>query len=326
MDRRFSIVIPTRDRLESLREVVAAVEAQRDAPDFELIVVDDGSVDGTLDWLRDHAFSIPSIVLRQDQLGPAAARNAGVAAAGGERIAFLGDDTVPSPTWLASHARAHDERGRDALLAVVGHTRWHRRMRVTPFLDYLNERGLQFGYGLIRNGDEVSFAFFYTSNLSLSRRLLVAEPFDVRLPFAAWEDIECGYRLCRGGLSLVYDSRPVAEHSHATDLTRFCARQERAGEAATAVYRLHPELASFLGLGPQGPPALPSALWHRVCLLLARAIEPLPVGWPRLWDAVLHYHYVVGVRRGWSALTARADADAPEAPAEAPSDMRRVLQ
>jgi hypothetical protein len=170
MGLSFSVVIPTHDRLTSLREVLAAVEAQRGAPEFEIIVVDDGSTDGTREWLATHAFSVPAAVLRQEKSGPAAARNAGIAAARGERIAFLGDDTVPEPSWLAEHARAHRERGNSPMLAILGRTRWHRRMRVTPFLDYLNEGGQQFGYGLIRGGEEVPFNFFYTSIFSSRSR------------------------------------------------------------------------------------------------------------------------------------------------------------
>jgi GT2 family glycosyltransferase len=317
----FSVVIPTHDRLASLQEVLAAVEAQSGAAELEIVVVDDGSTDGTREWLAAHEFSVPAVVVRQERSGPAAARNAGVAAARGERIAFLGDDTVPAPTWLAEHARAHRERGGSPMLAILGRTRWHHRIRVTPFLDYLNEDGRQFGYGLIRGGEEVPFNFFYTSNLSLARELLVAEPFDVRFPFAVWEDIECSYRLHRRGLRLVYEPAAVVEHDHPTDLESFSARQERAGAAAVVFHRLHPELGPFLGLGPQGPPALPSAAWYRACRALARALDGLPVRGAVLWDAILRYHYIAGLQRGWR------EASGGEAPRATPrsSVTRRVV-
>jgi len=299
MGYSFSVVIPTSDRLDSLREVVAGAEAQLAAPDYELIVVNDGSTKTTDEWLCAHKFTVPTTVLRQDRQGPAVARNAGVMAASGDRIAFLGDDTVPTPTWLASHARAHAERGGGEDLAIVGRTMWHHRIRVTPFLKYINESGPQFGYGLVQDGQQVTFAFFYTSNLSLSRASLIAEPFDPRFPEAVWEDIECGYRLCRAGMRLIYDAGAIVEHNHPTDLNQFCTRQERAGLSASIFYRLHPELASFLGIGEQGPPPMPRPSEHRTRLLLARVLEHFPVGWPRLWNSVLRYHYLVGLRRGW---------------------------
>src|SRR6202023_4279595 len=128
------------------------------------------------------------------------------------------------------------------------------RMRVTPFLRYITEHGLQFGYALIRDPEDLPFNFFYTSNLSLSRELLLAEPFDLRFPYAAWEDIELAYRLKRRGLHLIYEPAATVAHDHPTDLARFAARQERAGYCAVGFYRLHPELGGFLASGPAGPP------------------------------------------------------------------------
>src|SRR5436305_12404438 len=98
-----SVVIPTPYRLERLAEVLQALEFQAGAPSFDVVVVDDGSTDGAADWLRSRSFRIPLRVLVQENHGPAAARNTGVAAASGRWVAFLGDATVPSPGWLAAH-------------------------------------------------------------------------------------------------------------------------------------------------------------------------------------------------------------------------------
>ena len=157
-------------------------------------------------------------MLVQENHGPAAARNTGVAAASGRWVAFLGDDTVPSPGWLAAHREAHRRRGDDPHLGVIGYTGWHRRMRLNPFLRYINEHGLQFGYALIHDKEDVPFNFLYTSNLSLPRDLLLAEPFDLRFPHAAWEDIEVGYRLKKRGFRLVYEPAATVAHDHPTDL------------------------------------------------------------------------------------------------------------
>ncbi|MCZ7649669.1 MAG: hypothetical protein M5U13_00300 [Thermoanaerobaculia bacterium] len=142
---------------------------------------------------------------------------------------------------------------------MIGRTEWHRRLRRTPLLDYLNEQGLQFGFALIRDPEQVPFHFFYTSNLSLERQLLLAEPFDLRFPYAAWEDIEVAYRLSRRGLRIVYEARARVEHDHATDLDRFAARQERAGYCAVVFRHLHPELGSFVGVGRGGAATAPLA-------------------------------------------------------------------
>ncbi len=296
----FSVVVPTYNREEILPEVLAALEAQEGGPSFEVIVVDDGSTDGTGAWLQSHSFAYPMQLLVQENRGPAAARNAGVAAAKGRWVAFLGDDTVPSPGWLAAHRQAHRQRADDLSLAVIGYTAWHPRMRRTSFLDYINEFGLQFGYELIEDPEDVPFNFFYTSNLSLQRQQLVEEPFDLRFPHAAWEDIEASYRLKSHGMRLVYERRAVVFHDHPTDLKRFAQRQEKAGYSAVVFYGLHPELGSFLGVGPEGPPLPPPPWKQRLRAVVAHTLQGIPVRLPRLWEDLLRGHYIRGLNRGWS--------------------------
>ncbi|MEM9290338.1 MAG: glycosyltransferase [Acidobacteriota bacterium] len=301
-----SVVVPTYNRLDVLPEVLDALEAQRDAPSYEILVVNDGSGEDTVSFLDQRSFRRPARVIHQDNAGPAAARNAGVQAASGRWVAFLGDDTVPQEGWLAAHREAHRRFGDEENIAVIGYTQWHPRMRLNPFLDHINEHGLQFGYALIDQPDEVPFNFFYTSNLSLHRELLLAEPFDTRFPYAAWEDIETSYRLSqRRGMRLIYEQRGVTHHDHPTDLGRFAQRQEKAGYSAVVFYGLHPELGGFLGLGPEGPPPLPPtglrALPTAASRWLARSLLTLsvPVALPRLWESLLREDYIRGLHRGW---------------------------
>jgi glycosyltransferase involved in cell wall biosynthesis len=306
MEPKFSVVIPTHDRRRVLAEVLSALEAQEQAPPFEVVVVDDGSSDDTPQLLASWNPARPFLTLRQENRGPAAARNAGVAAAKGEWVAFLGDDTVPQSGWLAAHEQAHRRRRERQPLAILGYTRWHPRVRRTAFLDHINEHGLQFGYALIEDPEAVPFNFFYTSNVSLPRQDLLAEPLDLRFPDAAWEDTELSYRLQRRGLGLVYEPAAVVEHDHPTDYDRFARRQERAGYSAVVFYRLHPELGPFLGVGPQGPPPLPAEGPQRLRELLVRALQKIPVKLPKIWDEALRYHYIRGLRRAW--------AESPKAP------------
>lgn len=299
VDCAVSVVIPTFNRRRILDEVLAALDGQLGAPPFEIVVVDDGSTDGTFEWLEGRTAARPVRLLRQTNRGPAAARNRGVAEAAGRLVAFLGDDTVPEPGWLAAHWAVHRGHPGEPRLAVIGYTGWHPRMRLTRFLRYINEQGPQFGYALIRDPGNVPFNFFYTSNLSLPRELLLEEPFDESFPHPAWEDIEASFRLFRRGLRLVYEPQARVRHDHPTDFRRFCARQERAGESAVLFARKHPELAGFLGLGPAGPGPLPSRLdqLRRECLV--RALQFLPVSLPGMWEEALRVHYLRGLHQAW---------------------------
>ncbi len=311
----WSIVIPTFDRLPALREVLAAVDAQAGPPSFEIVVVDDGSSDGTAAWLDERAAARvvdggPELrVLHQENAGPAVARNRGVAAARGRWAAFLGDDTVPAPGWLAAHRRAQQEtlarsiRAQGGCVGVIGRTDWHVRMRRTPFLDYINDHGLQFGFALIENSDDVPFNFFYTSNLSIDREAMAAEPFDPAFPFAAWEDVEAGYRLAGRGLRLLYRPDACVAHDHPTDLRRFAARQYRAGYSAVVFFRRHEQLGPLLGFENGAPPSaggVCARARQRLEERLARLLQRLPVRTPRLWERVMRHHYLEGLRNGWS--------------------------
>jgi glycosyltransferase involved in cell wall biosynthesis len=91
-----SVIIPTYNRRAMVREAIASVLAQRDAS-FELIVMDDGSTDGTSDMLADQD---RAIVERIEHQGPAAARNRGAALANAPLIAFLDSDDLWAPDKL----------------------------------------------------------------------------------------------------------------------------------------------------------------------------------------------------------------------------------
>src|SRR5258708_9367917 len=118
-----SVVTPTHNRLEVLAEVISALVRQEGAPPFEVVVVDDGSTDGTADWLRGRSFDLTLRVLTQENRGPAAARNTGVAVAAGRWVAFLGGDTLPAIGWLAAHRAAHRRHRDGPHPALIRYTR-----------------------------------------------------------------------------------------------------------------------------------------------------------------------------------------------------------
>ncbi len=294
----FSVVIPTFRRPDTLFRVLDALGRQESPPQFEVVVVDDGSGDSTPERLRAYRPSYPLRSLFQENSGPARARNRGVEEARGDIVLFLGDDTVPEPPLLSVHAAAHAEP-REYPVAVLGYTTWPRERRVSPFLHHINEYGLQFGYGLIEDPESVPFNFFYTSNISLPRRLLQsAGLFDTTFPHAAWEDIEMAYRLTREGMRIVYRPAAVARHYHDITFRSFRLRQEKSGEAAAIFFEKHPELGDFLGV----PQALGLANGSRSSARLAALWASLGERWElpggrRAVDSVLRNDYLKGLAR-----------------------------
>jgi glycosyltransferase involved in cell wall biosynthesis len=105
---RASVIIPARNAARLLPRALDAVAAQELDGDYELIVVDDASSDGT----AAAAESAGARVVRCARPGgPGAARNAGAATASGEALAFLDADCVPAPGWLAAGVSALERAG-----------------------------------------------------------------------------------------------------------------------------------------------------------------------------------------------------------------------
>lgn len=290
---KLSVVIPTYNRLPVLRRVLTSLEKQ-ETNEFEVIVVDDGSSDGTEDFLSSFAPPFPFQRHRQENAGPARARNRGVEMAEGEIVGFFGDDTILSEHCLARHREAHEKEGGTA---VLGYTGWHPELKVTPFMDYINRFGLQFGYDIIPDKENVPFNFFYTSNVTLpAEAIRSAGGFDESFPFAAWEDIECAYRMMKGGLRMVYRPEAVCYHHHPTTMASFSARQYKSGIAAAVMFDKHPELATFLGvhLAVETTENRPVHLKieERVCRALETQSWFRPRGWFR---AIMENHYLRGL-------------------------------
>jgi len=99
----FSVIIPTYDRLELLIRAIDSVRRQSFS-DYEIIVVDDGSTDGTREWLSENKLWLRGV--RQSNKGPGAARNAGAQIANGEYLAFFDSDDLWFPWTLEIFSRA----------------------------------------------------------------------------------------------------------------------------------------------------------------------------------------------------------------------------
>jgi glycosyltransferase involved in cell wall biosynthesis len=122
---RVSVIVPTRNRSSLLRALLDALDHQL-FTDFEAVVVDDGSTDGTAAEVEARSHTGSSVRLVQGEgRGAVAARIAGVAVARGEFLAFTDDDCVPDPGWLAAGV-AQLEGGADV---VQGVTRPHGKVR-----------------------------------------------------------------------------------------------------------------------------------------------------------------------------------------------------
>lgn len=302
MKLRISIIIPTRDRINSLVKTIEA-HLRFASPQMvaEIIVVDDGSdIDPSAAVASmTNGSGIRVISSRQSHRGPAAARNMGIERAEGEILLFTGDDIVPGPRMVEEHLRFHQFYNQGGNVAVLGKIEWGADLRPTPFMRYIQEYGLQFGFSLIEDHFNVPFNFFYTSNISIRKDFLVrCGNFDESFPYAAWEDIELSYRLGKAGLKIIYNEKALAYHDHRITFSSFKKRQERAGYAGHIFYEKHPELAAFLNIGRQKRcNILKRAAISFVSLFCRIAELSLPGSYSNLYEMVMRHHYGLGAQK-----------------------------
>src|SRR5947209_498379 len=107
-DPTVSVIVPTYNRRTRLGRLLAALDRQhRSGVRFEVVIAVDGATDGTAEMLAGLRPSFPLEVIKLAQGGPAAARNAAIAAATGEVLLFLDDDVVPQDGLFERHLAVH---------------------------------------------------------------------------------------------------------------------------------------------------------------------------------------------------------------------------
>jgi GT2 family glycosyltransferase len=204
-----SVVVPTYNRLPRLKQVLAAFERQEYPRDqFEVVIVSDGSTDGTHDYLSNLSTPLHLNFVAQANRGPAAARNQGIQQANGEYVLFIDDDIIAAPQLIAEHMRLHITQPN---LVVLGPMLTPIDFKLSPWVAW-EQAMLDKQYHAMRSGKWTPTARqFYTGNTSLARRfLLSAGGFDER--FRRAEDIELAYRLDNHGVRFVFHSDAVGYH------------------------------------------------------------------------------------------------------------------
>ena len=214
-----SVIIVTYNRLNHLRNCLEALRTQTLANDrYEVIVVDDGSSDGTRDYLQKLSWPDGPAYryFLEGHKGLVAARNFGVSRAGGKIISFTDDDCIPEPGWLE---KVLETFGDDERVGVVGavtkpvfRNRWFRPMNA--FLHNSQQKQIS-----LVNGEVglVGLRPFSGCNLHIERSLFIEmNGFNEKIQPS--EDIDFMYRyLNRGGVAANRQDMYV-EHYERDDL------------------------------------------------------------------------------------------------------------
>ncbi len=230
---RVSVIIATYNRRQLFAEVLLALGRQSIRHDsFEVIVVDDGSVDGTAEWLATQTLSFDCRVLRQVNQGPSAARNSGIRVSRGEILVFLDDDLVPGSNLLQEHLRIHDsEEG----VVVIGPALSLPHYR-QPWIAW-QQATMERTYGAMGRGElKPSFLQFWSGNCSVAREhVITVGGFDSSLHCN--EDIELGYRLMSHGLRFRFNALAAGLHHSSRSSAGWSATHRGYGRLSVGLFR-----------------------------------------------------------------------------------------
>lgn len=230
------MVVPTYNRHASLQRLLAALDRQTfPMADFEVVVVDDGSSDGTVSYLRQQRRPYPLHVEEQAHAGPAAARNLGVAHSRGRLILFLDDDVVPAVDLISAHVAVQQAPGGANIVAIGPMSPpgdWPR-----PAWIRWEETQLDWQYRALVDGVfPCGPRQFYTGNTSLPQSLfLQAQGFDTR--FTRGEDVELGYRMRDLGAQFVFVPQADVRHYASRTLESWCRTPYQYGRFDVVMHR-----------------------------------------------------------------------------------------
>jgi len=264
-----SVIISTYNRKEILKRSLEAI-FQQNFPSFsyEVIVVVDGSTDGTEQLLKGlHPLCLFRYIL-QENLGLAAARNRGAREAKGEILLFLDDDIIACPQLLTEHYNHHGE-GRDLVLGNIP---------LYPALgwsDYMTEGTRKWAeeqfQRLARGDQEITYKDIYFANASIRRDLFFQlGGFDEQFRSYGLEDREFAYRLIKAGVRPLYNHQAIGYQFYEKDFKTYCRDYFHIGKGEVRLVKKYPEL---------WPQTRLSSYWQ--ASLLRRLLRKATIDYPR---------------------------------------------
>jgi glycosyltransferase involved in cell wall biosynthesis len=322
---QLSILIASFNRRDLLGVVLDALRAQTRSPsDFEVVVMVDGSSDGTLEMLRGYDAPYRLVAEYQENQGKATAINRAAEFASGRYCLLLDDDIVVDPELVAEHLRVQEEHGGAVVAGPMS-------LRLSPRADGFTEwyrRGVwDAHYARLLEAPEITYRSCYGGNVSFPLRAFL-DIGGFATDLSRGFDTDLAYRLEQHGLAVALAPRAGAAQHLTKGFREIAWDAERSGAGRVALYSRHPSTFPDLGLGRFREITPKSFLLRELLLrthvhprLLARAdplIRRLP-GSDHIYATIYSYCLWRGVRRAlgggerWRAIRRGTLPDAARA-------------
>lgn len=228
-----SVIIPLHNAAGPIVDLLLALLRQTRTPD-EILVVDDGSTDGSRqvvrDWMAEHP-ELNIILIRQKNLGPAAARNRGTVESQGDFLVFVDSDCLPLPDWLEKMVKAFDD---PQVVGVQGAYRCDQPELIAQFC----QLEIEDRYNRMKQAEHIDFIGTYAAAY---RRTVFFQQgsFDTRYPMASGEDADFSFRLASRGYCMVFRPEAVVCHRHPTSLPAYLRQKYWRAYWRNLIYRHH---------------------------------------------------------------------------------------
>lgn len=236
-----TIVVPTYQRRDAVQRLLGAFGSQlADAgtgAGVDVLVVVDGSDDGTFEAVQALAYPVELRVLSQANAGLSTTRNVGLREARGDLVWFVDDDMVPTDGLVARHRLAHAGGRPRILMGPCLHP--PDGAEVTGPIRAYAERW----FGELTKAGAVTEPFdFSAANTSGPAEIWRSVGgFEERLTGWGGEDYEIGLKLLARGVEITFDAEAVAWHHQLRTVGQFCSERRQQGRNLVRIARLHPE-------------------------------------------------------------------------------------
>ncbi len=302
---KVSVVIPAYQASSTIIRCLDALREQDFSLPYEIIVVDDGSMDNTAEFART---SCDQIITHREKRGAAAARNSGIRAAKGDLICFTDADCMPKKDWITKMVLPFEN---PEIVGAKGVYRTNQTEITARFVQIEYEDK----YDLLQTQERINFIDTYSA--AYRRDVLIAnDGFDEQVFYV--EDQELSFRLASRGYQMVFQPSGAVYHLHSNTVRAYLRKKFMIGYWKAQILRRFPGRAIQDSHTPQvlkvqililaliltSAAALLITRWSGIALtatILAFLISTIPFlakAWPKDRMAAIAAPFLLAIRAG----------------------------